>query len=82
MSKHEKTKENVLGGNSDNNIRFDELRNLLLRLNFIERIRATSHHVFRRDGVIEIINIQEGKDGKAKPYQVKQIRDVINRYQL
>ncbi len=47
----------VIGGSSDQNIRFDELRNLLLRLHFAERIRG-SHHIFTREGVAEIVNLQ------------------------
>jgi hypothetical protein len=45
-----------------------------------ERIRG-SHHVFTKDGVEEILNLQ-AKGGKAKPYQVKQVRGVIVRYKL
>jgi len=33
------------------------------------------------DGVEEILNLQP-KRGKAKPYQVKQVRDLILRYRL
>lgn len=40
-----------------------------------------SHHIFRMDGVEEKINLQ--KDGsKAKPYQVKQVRNIILKYRL
>jgi hypothetical protein len=38
--------------------------------------------IFTRIGVIEIINLQPGKNGKAKPYQVKQVRLIINNYSL
>lgn len=43
---------------------------------------AGSHHIFSRDGVVEILNLQPRHDGSAKPYQVKQVRQVITRYQL
>lgn len=37
--------------------------------------------MFRRSGIVEKINLQ--KDGnKAKPYQVRQVRDVIVKYRL
>jgi len=40
-----------------------------------------SHHIFSREGIDEIINLQP--DGsKAKAYQVKQIRDIMVKYQL
>jgi hypothetical protein len=70
----------VLGGRADANIRFAELVRLLLWLGFDERIRG-GHHVFTRDGLEEIINLQP-RGGMAKPYQVKQVRDLITRYQL
>ena len=63
--------EAVLRGSSDANIRFEDLRGLLLRLNFEERTKG-SHHMFRRAGIIDRVNLQ--RDGaKAKPYQVKQV---------
>jgi predicted RNA binding protein YcfA (HicA-like mRNA interferase family) len=56
------------------------LRNLLRALGFEERIRG-SHHIFTKDGVEEILNIQ-ARGSKSKPYQVKQVRQVIVRYKL
>jgi predicted RNA binding protein YcfA (HicA-like mRNA interferase family) len=47
----------VLRGSSDANIRFTGLRALLLRLGFEERIKG-SHHIFTREGVDEILNLQ------------------------
>ena len=59
---------------------FDELCWLLKHLHFDERIRG-SHHIFTRDDIEEIINIQpKGKHVKA--YQVKQIRMMILKYKL
>ncbi|MBI4672234.1 MAG: type II toxin-antitoxin system HicA family toxin [Chloroflexi bacterium] len=75
MSKHDKILQQVLSGKSDANIRFDDLRNLLMRLGFEERTRG-SHHVFRKAGVEERINLQRDGD-KAKAYQVRQVRKVI-----
>lgn len=80
MSRHEKLLLQVLRGTSDAGIAFDDLRQLLLRLGFEERIRG-SHHVFRRTGVEEKVNLQ--RDGaKAKAYQVRQVRAVILKHQL
>ena len=75
-----KTLNRVLRGTSDANIGFDDLRNLLRHLGFAERIRG-SHHIFIRDGVAEILNLQP-KAGKAKAYQVRQVRGVIVAYAL
>jgi len=80
MSKHEKVMWQILQGTSDANMRLSEVRNLLLKLGFDERVKG-SHHVFRKSGVEELINLQ--KDGnKAKPYQVKQVRNVLLKYKL
>mgnify|MGYP001046823719 CR=1 FL=1 len=73
--------EKVLTGLSDKNIRFSELRKLILNLGFDERIKG-DHHIFAKDAITEIINIQPLKDGRAKVYQVKQIRGIILRYKL
>ena len=70
----------ILGGAADANIRFSQLRNLLRRLGFDERIRG-DHHIFTKNGVEEIINLQP-QGNKAKPYQVKQVRGVIVKYRL
>lgn len=80
MSKFEKILTKVLRGTSDANIGFDELVSLLIRLGFQSRIRG-SHHIFYMDNIVEIINIQE-KSGKAKPYQVKQVRSIILKYKI
>lgn len=70
----------VLRGSSDANIRFGDLRGLLLRLGFAERIKG-SHHIFTYEGVAEILNLQP-KNSFAKPYQVKQVRKVLVQYKL
>jgi hypothetical protein len=70
----------ILEGRSDANIAFSDLMGLLLHLGFEERTRG-SHHVFRRAGVDEKLNLQRD-DGKAKPYQVRQVREVILKYRL
>jgi len=54
---------------------------LLLTLGFTERVKG-DHHIFTKPNLQEIINIQPLKDGKAKVYQVRQIRNLILRYQL
>jgi hypothetical protein len=80
MSSSGKVLEGVLRGTSDANLRFGELRSLLVSLGFGERVRG-SHHIFTREGVTEILNLQP-KGGKAKPYQVRQVRNIILKYKL
>jgi len=57
------------------------LRTILFRFDFIERTTGGSHRIFHKDGVNEIINIQP-KGDKAKPYQVKQVRQIILKLKL
>ena len=52
-----------------------------MSLGFVERIKG-DHHIFTKAGVVEIINLQPLKDGRAKAYQVKQVRGIILRYKL
>jgi hypothetical protein len=70
----------VLRGSSDANIRFSDLRTLLHRLGFAERIKG-DHHIFTREGVGDILNLQP-KNSMAKPYQVKQVRKALVQYRL
>lgn len=80
MGKTEKIFERVLSGTSDNNIKFEDLKSLLIHLGFNQRIKG-SHHIYYKNGLEEIVNIQP-TDSKAKPYQVKQIRKIILKYNL
>lgn len=57
-----------------------KFQGLLCSLGFDERVRG-SHHIFSKEGVQEILNLQS-KQGKAKVYQVKQVRNVILNYHL
>lgn len=80
MTRYGKLLTRVLSGRSDANIDFDDLRRLLERLGFAERVGG-SHHVFVRSGVHDMINLQ--REGRlAKPYQVRQVRAVITAYGL
>jgi len=75
------TLNKVLSGVSDRNIRFEDLRKLLLSFGFSERIKG-DHHIFSKPRIIEIINLQPLGDGKTKAYQVKQVRSIILKYKL
>ncbi len=80
MTRQEKFLLQILRGTSDTNISFTRLCQLLRQLNFDERIRG-SHHIFTREDIDGILNLQP-KKGKAKPYQVKQVRRLILKYKL
>lgn len=81
MTSRAKLLVKILAGASDQNISFAELVTLLRSLGFALRT-AGSHHILSRPGVVEILNLQPRRDGTAKPYQVKQVRQVITRYRL
>lgn len=80
MAKRDRILDTLLRGTSDANIAFSDLCGLLKRLGFAERVRG-DHHIFTRNDVEEILNLQP-KQAKAKPYQVKQVRAVVLRYRL
>ena len=75
MGRKEKLLSKILLGRADANIPFMGLRSLLVSLGFEERIEG-SHHVFVREGIDKMLNLQ--KEGtNAKPYQVKQVRELL-----
>lgn len=80
MGKYEKLLIQILRGTSDANISFDGICGLMKHLGFMERVKG-SHHIFTRDEVEEILNLQP-LGNKSKPYQVKQVRNVIIKYKL
>ena len=80
MSQYEKLLLSILSGTRDKNIAFAELQLVLERLGFQCRIKG-DHFIYTKDEIDEIINIQPvGR--MAKPYQVKQVRGIILKYQL
>ena len=81
MTKFKKQIIKVLDGSSDKNFSFKELCAILQKLGFQERIKG-SHHIFWKNGMEEIINLQATKEGMAKPYQIKQVREIIILYRL
>lgn len=80
MGKYDKLIFQILSGTSDANITFSDLINLLQYLGFEMRIKG-SHHIFRKARIEEKPNLQK-EGNKAKPYQVKQIRNIILKYKL
>ena len=76
----EKILEKLLRGESDANLRFSELCQLLQVKGFRMRVSG-SHHIFTRPGVMERINLQR-EGSKAKPYQAKQVRKILAQYKL
>lgn len=81
MTGRTKTLAKILSGSSSQNVSFDELVGLLQQLGFAMRLKG-SHRILSREGVVEILNLQPRRDGTAKPYQLRQVRNVIVRYKL
>lgn len=66
-------------GESDANIDYEDLCNLLNRLGYTGK-RSGSHNIFRKPG-FDLIDLQNS-GGKAKPYQVRQVRDQLKNQTL
>ena len=80
MNRHQRLLNRILDGSHLANIRFDDVRSLLARLGFEERIRG-SHYVYVKVGIVDQVNLQpRGSD--AKPYQLRQLRDVLVKHNL
>lgn len=76
MSKKEKLILKLLAGSADASFDFDDLVKILIWFEFIERKGKGSHRVFFKKGIEDMVNLQP-INGKAKPYQVKQVRDFL-----
>jgi predicted RNA binding protein YcfA (HicA-like mRNA interferase family) len=83
MTQINKLLAKLMLGASDANFSFSDLCQILQILGFEVRIKG-SHHIFTKEGVAEILNLQPQKadKSKAKAYQVKQVRVVILKYKL
>ncbi len=78
------TRREKLIGKARNNpagVRFREICLLAEHVGFTRRGGKGSHVVYEKDGVDEILTFQERK-GMAKPYQVRQLLAVIEKYRL
>jgi predicted RNA binding protein YcfA (HicA-like mRNA interferase family) len=78
MGHWKKTLERVMSGRADADIRYDDLCQLLGRLGYAGR-QSGSHHIFRRASR-DLINLQNSH-GKAKAYQVRQVREQLQKFQ-
>jgi len=63
------------------NIRFNEAKVVAEAFGFkLDRISG-SHHIFLHPDFPELVNLQNVK-GKAKPYQIKQLLKIVEKYNL
>jgi hypothetical protein len=76
----EKTLRLIARGDSDANIRFDEICAALVAKGFRMRVSG-GHHIFTRPDVVERLNLQR-QGSQAKPYQVRQVRKILLHYKI
>lgn len=78
---NQKVYNDVISGKSDYNIRYADFQKLILDLGFEFKRQRGSHTIYFHAGINELMNIQ--KDGsKAKGYEVKQLRNIIEKHGL
>ena len=63
------------------NLRFEEASALARSFGFHPLRVSGSHHIFAHEGVREFVNLRD-VGGRAKPYQVKQLLGLVERYNL
>jgi predicted RNA binding protein YcfA (HicA-like mRNA interferase family) len=76
MGNWRKTLERLMTSQSDANIGYDEICQLLSRLGYVSK-HSGSHNIFRKPG-FDLINLQNS-GGKAKSYQVRQVREQLRK---
>jgi predicted RNA binding protein YcfA (HicA-like mRNA interferase family) len=75
----EKILKKILSGTA--NVKFKEITGLAEAFGFsLSRIKG-SHHIFTHPKIPELINLQNVK-GNAKPYQINQFINLIEKYNL
>jgi hypothetical protein len=80
MSRAERLFENLMSGQSDANFPFDDLCTLLTKLGYKARKTKGSHIIFQRGP--SFLNLQPSTGGKAKTYQVRQVRQELQKLNL
>ena len=63
------------------NFRFSDMVTLAEAFGFRRSRQSGSHHVYVHADIPELLNLQEVK-GKAKPYQISQFLQLVERYNL
>lgn len=81
MSRYSKIRSDILSGKSDTNISEDDMKFFLSKIGAVHKRTRGSHTQYSIDDIPDLINIQP-KNGKIKPYQVKEIRNIVNKYKL
>jgi hypothetical protein len=80
MGRAEKLFDKLIAGRNDANFPFDELCMLLTKLGYNARKTKGSHIIFQRGP--SFLNLQPTTGGKAKSYQVRQVRQELQNLNL
>lgn len=72
--KARKTYDKILAGSR--NIRFDDLCQLAKAFGFLLDRTSGSHHIFRHPHGLTL-NFQPDRNHQAKPYQIRQLLDLV-----
>ncbi len=64
-----------------NNIRFEDMVNLVEGFGFELSRNDGSHHIFVKSDIPELVNLQN-VNGQAKPYQIRQFLKLIEKRNL
>lgn len=66
---------------SSKNVSFHDMVALIEAFGFRLSRSKGSHFIFTHPSIPELVNLQE-KNGKAKPYQVREFLDLVEKYDL
>jgi predicted RNA binding protein YcfA (HicA-like mRNA interferase family) len=79
MTRKQKLIQKLLSGSK--NIRFSEAQTAIEAFGFRFARVSGSHYIYTHPDLPELINLQN-VGGKAKPYQIKQFLEIVERYNL
>jgi predicted RNA binding protein YcfA (HicA-like mRNA interferase family) len=79
MTKKRRLLQKLLSGSK--NIQFSDVVTCVEAFGFILSRVSGSHHIFTHPDIPELVNLQNVK-GKAKPYQIRQFLQIVERYDL
>lgn len=79
MTKKQKLFQKLLTGSK--NVSFSDVQVVVEAFGFQLARVSGSHHIYVHPDVPGLVNLQD-VNGKAKPYQIKQFLEIIERYNL
>jgi len=77
----DKTRAALLDSAKDYGHRFTDITGFLEATGWRRRIKG-SHHIFTRPGLPILLNLQPERNGKAKAYQIRQVRQMLEKFKL